>query len=115
MVKQISSPTSCRAPGIFEKFRLRRTESRGIDWLIFSRKGFGGKSCPMRPAKTIEVKGHNETVGRYGHNQWSSWLPIFLIFVVHNLSPNHQTGSNSPSSAIGAISSGSAFPDRKPE
>ena len=68
---------------------LRRLRSPGLDWFNLFGKGFGGKSCPVGPAKPIEVKGHDKTVSRYGENQWTREHPIFLILVIHNFSPNH--------------------------
>jgi hypothetical protein len=50
---------------------------------------FIGNNCPVGVIEPIEVKGHDKTVSRYRENQRISRCSIFLMFVVHNFSPNH--------------------------
>src|SRR6266436_2142 len=50
---------------------------------------FIGDNCPVGVIEPIEVKGHDKTVSRYRENQRISRCSIFLMFVVHNFSPNH--------------------------
>src|SRR6516164_9216005 len=65
-----------------------RAKSFGSLWVDrFNLLGKG--SCPAGGAEPVEVKGHDETVSGYGENQRPCLSSIFLISVVHNLSPSH--------------------------
>ena len=50
---------------------------------------FWRKQLPGRPIEPIETEDHDEAGGRYSENQRTCQCSIFLMFVVHNFSPNH--------------------------